>query len=177
MKQGLLVIDVQNDYFAGGKMPLVGVDAALSNVNRLEEKFRKAKLPIIYIQHIKCCKNADFFEKGTLGAALHPQLKIDDQSIIIQKHFPNSFWMTTLEKKLCELGIEQLIICGMMTHMCVQATTPVAAQKGYKPILIHDATATRDLVINGKLKLASQVQSEVLANLSKVSEIKSVKEI
>src|SRR5574337_1144043 len=75
MKQGLLVIDVQNEYFTGGKMTLTGADEALLKINALEERFRAEKLPIIYIQHIKYEPNADFFEVGTVGADLHPQLK------------------------------------------------------------------------------------------------------
>ena len=62
MKQGLLVIDVQNDYFTGGKMTLAGADEALIKINALEAQFLAAKLPIIYIQHIKYETNADFLK-------------------------------------------------------------------------------------------------------------------
>ncbi|GAB2023812.1 cysteine hydrolase family protein [Pseudolactococcus yaeyamensis] len=156
MKQGLLVIDVQNDYFAGGKMVLVDADKALTNVNKLEEKFTAKNLPIIYIQHIKNSKDADFFGKGTIGAALHSGLKINDSSIIIQKKFPNSFLLTNLKRTLRALKVDQLVICGMMTHMCIRATTPIAGKLGYAPILIHDATAIKDLEVGGKIKTASQ---------------------
>lgn len=171
MKQGLLVIDVQNDYFADGKMALVDSDKALVNVNKLEEKFTAKNLPIIYIQHIKNSKDADFFGKGTIGAALHSGLKINDSSIIIQKKFPNSFLLTNLKRTLRELQIDQLVICGMMTHMCIRATTPIAAKLGYAPILIHDATATKDLEIDGAIEPASRVQSKMIAELSKFSKI------
>ncbi|GFH42433.1 isochorismatase [Lactococcus hodotermopsidis] len=173
MKQALLVIDVQNDYFMGGKFPLVGADVALGNVVLLIERFRVTHQPIIYIQHIKYGKNADFFGKGTTGAELHAALKVDNKTIVVRKCFPNSFLGTRLKKKLHMLGIEQLVICGMMTHKCIAATTPVAAKLGYQPILIHDATATRDLEIDGKIKSATQIQQSVIKTLANVAEIKS----
>lgn len=173
MKQGLLVIDVQNDYFTGGKMALIGADEALANVNRLEAHFIAAKLPIIYIQHIKYQQNADFFEQGTSGAELHPKLKVGETSIVIEKHFPNSFLDTTLAQELKKNKVDQLIICGMMTHMCIRATTPAATTLGYKPIVIADATATRDLVVDGKFISAQNVQTNIISELSAVAEIQT----
>lgn len=176
MKQGLLVIDVQNDYFTGGKMTLTGADEALLTINALEEKFLAEKLPIIYIQHIKYEPNADFFEVGTVGADLHPQLKHDASSIIVEKHFPNSFQSTPLQQQLEKNGVEQLVICGMMTHMCIRATTPAAESLGYAPIVISDATATRDLTVNDELMLAKQVQETMLAELSAVASLMTTNE-
>ncbi|MCJ1976878.1 cysteine hydrolase [Lactococcus piscium] len=176
MKQGLLVIDVQNDYFTGGKMTLAGADEALIKINALEAQFLAAKLPIIYIQHIKYETNADFFEVGTVGADLHPQLKHDASSIIVEKQFPNSFQGTTLQHQLEQNGVEQLVICGMMTHMCIRATTPVAESLGYAPIVISDATATRDLTVDGELMSAKQVQETMLAELSAVARLMTTNE-
>lgn len=176
MKQGLLVIDVQNDYFTGGKMTLAGADEALLKINALEAQFLAAKLPIIYIQHIKYEPNADFFEVGTEGADLHPQLKHDASSIIVEKQFPNSFQGTPLQHHLEQNGVEQLVICGMMTHMCIRATTPVAEKLGYAPIVITDATATRDLIVNGELMPAKKVQETMLAELSAVASMMTTNE-
>lgn len=176
MKQGLLVIDVQNDYFAGGKMALAGADEVLLKINALEERFLAEKLPIIYIQHIKYASGADFFEVGTVGADLHPQLKHDASSITVEKQFPNSFQGTDLQHQLEQNGVEQLVICGMMTHMCIRATTPVAESLGYAPIVISDATATRDLTVNGELMPAKQVQETMLAELSAVASLMTTNE-
>ena len=176
MKQGLLVIDVQNDYFTGGKMILTGADEALLKINALEERFLAEKLPIIYIQHIKYETNADFFGVGTEGVDLHPQLKHDASSIIVEKQFPNSFQGTTLQHQLEQNGVEQLVICGMMTHMCIRATTPVAESLGYAPIVISDATATRDLTVDGELMSAKQVQETMLAEFSAVARLMTTNE-
>lgn len=84
IKQALLVIDVQNDYFPKGKMELYRSEYALEKIGQLELKFIENDLPIIYIQHIKHQKPADFFEVGTAGAELHKCLKIDEHAIIIE---------------------------------------------------------------------------------------------
>lgn len=150
MKQALLIIDIQNDYFPEGKNELHEADKALLKVNQLENSFLSEQKPIIYIQHIKHQLNADFFEAGTIGCELHPNLKLQEQSIIIEKHFPNSFLETELLETLKKIEIEQLVICGMMTQMCVDSTTRAAKELGFQPVLISDATATKDLILKTK---------------------------
>lgn len=166
MKQGLLVIDVQNDYFPDGKMSLFNSEGALNKINQLEEHFLARNLPIIYIQHIKHVKNASFFEANAYGSELHSSLKIKSNSIIVEKHFPNSFYKTNLKSILYSLGIEQLIICGMMTHMCIDSTTRASKELQFNPILITDATATKDLKIGNELINANAVQRGFLAALT-----------
>ena len=165
MKQALLIIDVQNDYFAHGKMTLHQPEAALERINRLEEKFLAENQLIIYIQHIKYDEKADFFGLGTQGAELHPKLKIDKNSIIIEKHFPNSFLETNLLEILQADHIGQVVITGMMTHMCVDSTTRAACELGFQPILISDATATKDLKLGDKKVSAEEVQVSFLSAL------------
>lgn len=165
MKQALLVIDVQNDYFKNGKMELVNPELALQQTNLLEDHFIQNNLPIIYIQHISP-STASFFQEHTVGVELHPQLKVSATSLIIEKHFPNSFWETNLQALLQQHQIEQLVITGMMTHMCIDAGTRAAKELGYQPIVIADATATRDLEYEGKIVKAEDVQTAFLSALS-----------
>lgn len=164
MKQALLIIDVQNDYFKNGKMELVNPELALQNTNQLEDHFIRNNLPIIYIQHISPA-SASFFQENTVGVELHPQLKITDDSLIVEKHFPNSFLETKLQAILEQHQVEQLVIAGMMTHMCVDAGTRAAQELGYQPIVIADATATRDLEHEGKIVKAADVQTAFLSAL------------
>ncbi|ENX18106.1 hypothetical protein F895_00174 [Acinetobacter sp. CIP 64.2] len=164
MKQALLIIDVQNDYFKNGKMELVNPERALQYTNQLENHFIRNNLPIIYIQHINPA-SASFFQENTIGVELHPQLKATDSSIIIEKHFPNSFLDTDLEKVLEQHQVEQLVITGMMTHVCIDSGTRAAKELGYQPIVIADATATRDLEYNGNTVKAADVQTAFLSAL------------
>ncbi|GBG96519.1 cysteine hydrolase family protein [Lactococcus termiticola] len=176
MKQALLIIDIQNDYFEDGKMALNRPEEALKQINRLEDRFTAEKQPIIYIQHIKHMKNADFFEVGTPGAELHPGLSVDSDAIVIEKHFPNSFLETNLEATLKELDVEQLVITGMMTHMCVDSTTRQAKELGYQPILVTDATATKALAYQGKVTKAEEVQNAFVSALQNFADLKTTDE-
>lgn len=173
MKQALLIIDVQHDYFADGKMPLVSANNALANTLKLQQFFRQQGQAIFYIQHLKNDPQADFFAVGSEGAKIHHQLLpiLADNEQIITKHYPNSFKQTTLQQELDKAGIEQLVICGMMTHMCIDSTTRYAAELGYQPILIADACATRDLVFQSYSVKANDVQHAFLAALSHFSQV------
>ncbi|MCL2858663.1 MAG: cysteine hydrolase [Streptococcaceae bacterium] len=176
MKQGLLIIDVQRDYFSGGKKPLERPEEALAVIKLLEEKFKKENLPIVYVQHIKPDRNADFFALGSEGAELHPELSVEDSSIIIEKQFPNSFFQTNLLEKLKEIQVEQLIITGMMTHMCVDSTTRTAKELGFQPIVIADSTATCELSLGNEKVAAEQVQISFLSALQNFSEVMNSQE-
>ncbi len=176
MKQALLIIDVQKDYFKNGKMELAHPEKALVEINKLEDKFLKLKLPIIYIQHINHKVNATFFTPNTLGVELHERLRISSDSIIIEKHFPNSFKETTLLDVLQMLKIEQVVITGMMTHMCIDSTTRAASELGYKPILISDATSTKNLMyLEGEVP-AKQVQLSYLSGLQNFAFLETSRE-
>lgn len=171
-KQALLIIDVQKDYFPNGKLPLYQPEQALAKVKAFEEKFLSEKLPIIYIQHIKHQAGADFFEVGTSGAELHPELAANESSIIIEKHYPNSFLETDLQATLESLEIDQLVITGMMTHMCVDSTTRAARELNYQPILISDATATKALADVP----AEQVQTAFITALQNFAQVQTTAE-
>lgn len=176
MKQALLVIDVQNDYFPGGKSPLYQPEKALAKINQLEDYFIAHQLPIIYIQHIKLKRNADFFAANSEGVLFHPQLKINSTSYKVKKHFPDSFCQTNLSCLLKKLEIEQLVICGMMTHMCINATTKAGAKRKLAPIVLSDATTTKDLMIEDKVVKAEVVHENYLKNLSKIATVQTVEE-
>lgn len=160
-----MIIDVQNDYFKNGKMELENPEKALEKINKLEDKFIELNLPIIYIQHINYRENATFFTHNTAGVNLHERLKTRENSIIIEKQFPNSFKDTLLLGTLQSLGVEQVVITGMMTHMCIDSTTRAASELNYKPILISDATSTKNLTYLEEEVPARYVQLSYLSAL------------
>jgi len=84
----------------------------------------------------------------------------------IQKHFPNIFRGTGLELVLREHGAEKIIVAGMMSHMCIDATIRAAADLGFSCILVHDACATRDLSFNDTLVPASMIHTAFISALS-----------
>ncbi|AAY94745.2 cysteine hydrolase [Pseudomonas protegens] len=165
-RQALIVIDIQNDYFADGKWPLIGVDAAADNAARLIQAFRQNAEPVVHIRHEFTSDDAPFFTPGSPGAQLHPKVQNHADEPVVLKHFVNAFRDTELQSLLTRQGIEELVIVGNMSHMCVEGTARAAADLGYPVKVIHDACATLDLEFAGQRVPAAQVQSAVMAALA-----------
>ncbi|HCO66611.1 MAG TPA: cysteine hydrolase [Dysgonomonas sp.] len=163
--KALLIIDIQNDYFEGGAMPLVGAFEAAQKAKSVLEHFRKNSLPVIFIQHIAARPEAGFFLPDTKGVEIYEGIKPQSQEKVIVKYFPNSFRETNLDEYLKNLKVDELVITGMMTHMCVDATTRAAKDLGYDCMVISNACATRDLEIFGEKVKAQEVQKSFLAAL------------
>ena len=163
MKKALVLIDIQNDYFENGRMPLVGSVEASLNARQIIDKFRADGSSIIHIQHIAERPASTFFVPQTKGSDIHDNVKpIADEKVII-KHYPNGFRETELLDYLKSNDITDLVICGMMTHMCVDATVRAAKDYGFNCKVISDACATRDLEINGETVKAAEVHKSFLA--------------
>jgi nicotinamidase-related amidase len=166
MNTALLLIDIQNDYFENGASALVNSDNACKNVKCILNYFREKRLPVIHIQHHSIRPGSTFFLPGTKGAEIHADLTPLEGEKVITKYVPNSFRDTGLLEYLKEYPIQKLIICGMMTHMCVDATVRAAKDLGFEITLIGDACATKDLIINGDIVEARNVQNSFLAALN-----------
>jgi len=165
MKTALILVDIQNDYFPGGRMELAGMDAAGETAGALLSYFRENKWPTVHIQHISTQKGASFFLPQTEGVKIHECISPLDQETVIQKHFPNSFRETDLYDHLTGTGVKNLVICGAMSHMCIDATTRAAADLGFSGIVVHDACATRDLEFGGNTITAKDVHASFMAAL------------
>jgi nicotinamidase-related amidase len=166
MNKALLIIDIQNDYFVNGRMPLTNPDKAAANAKLLLEEFRAKGLPVIHIQHVSIRPTATFFLPNTQGVQIHESVKPMGGEKIIIKHYPNSFRETDLLDFLRSRSITDLVICGMMTHMCVDATTRAAKDYDFNIVLVGDACATKDLEINGARVNSIDVQNSFLAALN-----------
>lgn len=166
MKTALMIIDLQNDYFEGGTMSLAGSDKASENAKLILEKFRSNNSSVIHIQHIAARPEATFFRPNTKGAEIHVNVKPTENEKVIVKHYPNSFRDTELLDYLKSKNITDLVICGMMTHMCVDSTVRAAKDFGFNIILIGDACATKNQEINGQPVKAEEVQKSFLAALN-----------
>lgn len=164
-KTALIVVDIQNDYFPDGKWPLVGADAAADNAAKIIEAFRTAGHPVMHIRHEFISPDAPFFVAGSDGAKLHAKVINQDQETVVLKHFPNAFRETGLKELLDNQGIENLVIIGSMSHMCIDATTRAAKDFGYNVRVVHDACASRDLEFNGSMVPAAQVHAAFMSAL------------
>lgn len=167
MKEALIIIDVQNDYFPGGTCELYQPYEAEKVIQNLIEESRKINRPIVYIQHFNEPDDY-FFLEGTKGAEISERIAPGPDDKIIVKRYPNSFLETELDAYLKSIGVEKLLVCGMMTHMCVDTTVRAAMDYGYTVTVVADACATMDLVFNGETIPADTVQKTFLASLEGV---------
>jgi len=143
--KALLVIDLQNDYFSGGKFPLWNTEAVLENIERAIEKAKARGIPVIHVQHIADSKMglAPFFNEGTAGADIHPRILADaSDAPVVVKQFADSFEKTNLEETLAKLGITGLLVCGMMTQNCVTHTAISKAAEKYAVTILPDCCTT-----------------------------------
>jgi nicotinamidase-related amidase len=162
----LLIIDIQNDYFPGGRMELEGSDAAAQKAGKVLEKFRRDGLPVFHVRHLSTRPGSTFFLPGTPGAEIHSAVSPKAGETVVEKNFPNSFRNTDLGEKLEAHGVKNLVVAGMMTHMCVDASVRQAADLGYKVTLLADACATRAQAFGGENVPARQVHAAFLASLN-----------
>ncbi|CAM3846407.1 putative isochorismatase family protein YddQ [Pseudomonas reidholzensis] len=165
-KQALILIDIQNDYFPGGKWTLDGADAAADNAARLLAAARQRGDLVVHVRHEFAAADAPFFTPGSAGAAIHPKVAPQAGEPIVLKHQVNSFRDTELTALLEQHAVQALTIVGSMSHMCIDAVTRAAADLGHEVTVAHDACATRALEFNGLTVPAAQVHAAFMAALA-----------
>jgi len=177
MKTALLIIDIQKDYFPGGKYELINPLAAAKKAYMLLQCFREHGGHHVHIQHISLEPDAAFFLKGSEGSDIHDSAAHFEGEPIVYKHEPNSFLNTNLLEMLKGWDVERVVITGMMTHMCVDATSRAAADFGFKVIVAEDACATRDLKYGETTIPADHVHKAFLAALKSYGDVMKSDEI
>jgi len=168
MSIALVLVDIQNDYFPNGKMELHDPMKAARNASEILRWFRIKNYEIYHIQHVSNRTGANFFFPGTEGVKIHKSVLPLEQENVIVKHAPNSFLNTELLNKLKEKGIKELVICGMMTHMCIDATIRAAKDLGFECILIEDACTTKALNYRDQVIPAEQVHFAFISALNEM---------
>lgn len=165
-KRAVVVVDLQNEYTATGKLPLAGIDQALSNAERVIASARGKGDLVIHVRHESAQPDRPFFVPGSDGVDIHPSVAPLQGEQVIVKNSPNSFLNTDLKQVLDAHGIDEVTIIGAMSHMCIDATTRAASDFGYKTTVVDDACATRDLEFRGAIVPAAQVHAAMMAGLA-----------
>jgi nicotinamidase-related amidase len=163
MTRALLVIDIQRDYFPGGAFPLVGPVEAAAAAGRVIARFRAQGEPIVHIFHVEDDPEAGFLRAGSEGVEIHELVAPLPGETTIQKSEPNSFLGTTLLDHLRGIDVNELVITGMMSSMCVDSTTRAAAEHGFSNIVIHDACAAPDLTLGDSVVPGATVHAAFMA--------------
>ncbi|MBA1277511.1 MULTISPECIES: cysteine hydrolase family protein [Pseudomonadaceae] len=164
-KRALVVIDLQNEYLPTGNLPLTGIEAAVDNAVKVIADSRAKDVPVIHVRHEFVNGEVPAFVPGTQNVEIQPAVAPQNGEPVIVKNYPNSFRETELKRLLDEQGVEEIVIVGAMSHMCVDAGVRAAADLGYSVTVLHDACATLDLEFEGVQVPAAQVHAAMMAAL------------
>jgi nicotinamidase-related amidase len=162
----LLIIDIQNDYVPGGGFPLVEPERAAVAAGDLLAAFRAKGEPVVHLQHVWDELEATFMKPGTPGFEIHDAVAPAEGETVIRKESPNGFLGTGLEQELRGLDAGGLVVAGMMTSMCVDATVRAASDLGFEVTLAHDACAAPDLEFGGTAVPGASVHAAFVAALA-----------
>ncbi len=156
MRNALLVIDIQNDYFPGGAWTLEGAEPAGENAAKLLVAARDAGVPVFHIRHEALQEDAPFLLPGTPGADIHKCVEPVEDELIITKNERDSFEDTDLGEFLEKAAVQGVIITGMMTDWCVTAAARTSSEKDYSVLVVGDACAakTADVHVHALSELA-----------------------
>lgn len=165
-KRAVVVVDLQNDYWPSGKWPLVGIEAAAANASKVIQKARSDGDAVIHIRHEFQGPQAPFFAAGTEGAEINSAVRPLEGEPVVVKAYPNAFRETGLKRMLDDKGIDEVVLVGAMSHMCIASTARAASDHGYATVVVHDACATRDVEFNGATIPAAQVHAANMGALA-----------
>ncbi|MDI9779304.1 cysteine hydrolase family protein [Pseudomonas sp.] len=165
-KQALIIIDIQNDYFPGGKWTLEGADQAADNAARLLAAARAKGDLVVHVKHEFESADAPFFAPGSEGAAIHDKVAPAEGEPVVLKHKVNAFLDTDLKQTLDRHQVKAVTIVGSMSHMCIDAASRAAADFGFDVTVAHDACATLPLEFEGKQVPAAHVHDSAMAALA-----------
>jgi nicotinamidase-related amidase len=161
----LIIIDIQNFYFPGGAAELVEPEKAAEQAKILLSYFRENKGLVVHVKH-------DFSPGGEIHQLVKP---LDNEKVFTKKEV-NAFLYTGLNEYLKQNNIKYVTLCGMQTHMCLEAATRAAHDFGYECTVIEDACATRDLKYGEVTVTAKDVHYSTLATLKSYGKVMNLKE-
>ena len=136
----LVVIDVQQGLFSMPQYPPYDGEAVVERIARLVGAARAGGTPVLYVQHAG--GEGDPLNMSKPGFAFRPELAPQASESVTVKRQPSAFEDTTFDETLQQAGVDHLVICGMETDCCVNATVRAAAERGYRVSLVSDAHTT-----------------------------------
>ena len=166
MTTALILVDIQNDYFPGGANELATPEISGERAAKALALFRRKALPVFHVRHISLQPGATFFLPDTPGSEIHERVRPAEGEPVVIKHAPDSFYKTPLLEMLRARNVTRLVICGMMSHMCVDTTVRAAKSLGFDLIVVHDACTTMNLTWKGEAIPARKVHDTFMAAMN-----------
>lgn len=174
-KTALILIDIQNIYFTEGPMMLYEPLAAAEKAGRILEWFRERDLPVIHVKHV--FKEHESKQSMQYLNEIHDLVKPLTSEKVIEKHYPSAFLNTSLQECLKEMQIKDLVVVGMMSHMCVDTTVRACQDYGYQVTVIEDACTTKSLLWHDRRIDATTVHQSFMAAINgKFARVISIEE-
>lgn len=162
----LVVIGLQRDYFSGGRFELPGIERTVVNASALLLVCRSFGIPVVHVRHVEKDPAVGFLMEGSAGAEIDPRVAPSGNDLLITKNWPNAFRDTKFQAILDILRPQELVFCGAMSNLCVDATVKAAFDLDYKCTIVEDACAASDLEFNGTHIPAAQVHAVFMAALA-----------
>lgn len=166
MSDALVLVDIQNDYFAGGLWPVDDMARVATAASSVLATARAAGQHIIHIRHEAVADTAPFFRPRTYGAQIHSSVTPEPNETVILKHRPNSFHETDLHAQLQMRGVRRLTVVGAMSQMCIDATVRAAGDLGYEVTVVADACGAKSTSFRDITLSADQVQAAFMSGLA-----------
>jgi len=157
-QSSLLVIDVQIAIVEGAWRE----DEVLTAITDLQRRARAASAPVIFLQH-NHSKFAPMM-KGATTWAIHPRVAPLTGELVIEKNASDGFWDTPLQSELDRLDVRRLVVSGLQTEFCIDATCRAALSRGFDVVLAADAHTTGDAVMPAETTIRHH--NYALANLA-----------
>jgi nicotinamidase-related amidase len=159
--RALIVVDAQNEFSEGGLRPVPYHDRALAYIQSRVAEARKLRNPIAWLRHYNKPNESRAFVPGSWGAELSagfgPAFEFGPERVF-EKDVFGAFYETGLEQWLRSLGVDDVLLVGFYTHMCLSTSAREALVRGFNVSIDPDATGAHDLV---DPVLGSQTADEV----------------
>lgn len=148
--QALIVVDVQNEFSAGGQRTVPNHAQAVEQIHRHVEQARSEARPIAWVRHHNKPTESQAFVPGSWGAEWSPGMgpksgDVATSEKLFEKEVYGAFTGTGLEEWLRTIGVTEVLIVGFYAHMCVSTSVREALVRGFDVLIDPEATGARDL--------------------------------
>ncbi|GEO82924.1 cysteine hydrolase family protein [Pararhodospirillum oryzae] len=160
MTRTLLVIDIQNDYFPGGVLPLWRAEETEARIVSAIATARARSERVVLVRHVSSAPTG-LFAAGSPGSALRPAiLAAAEGAPVVIKHHADAFQDTPLMDALA--GSDEVLICGMMTQNCVAFTALSRLADGLTVRVMGDLCTAPSEIVHGIALNALQSKNLVI---------------
>ncbi|MEU1042460.1 cysteine hydrolase family protein [Streptomyces sp. NPDC005551] len=179
MNRALIVVDVQESFRARPSWEQFSNQKIAEPVNRLVALARAAGDRVVWVLHTEP-GSGDVFDPDSGQVRLFAELdgpRPDEP--VLHKTSHNAFTTTNLQQLLTEAEVGELWVCGIRTEQCVETTTRLGSDLGYRMVFVTDATATGAIGDLGAAEIIERTEAVLrdrFARIATVQELEAERE-